>query len=115
MRIPDQPPPTAGMGESIQALVREDLAITRIAGGTEVIADLDEREHVGISRYGDSLRAYNGRDPLIDAYQENLDLAVYLRQAIEEDSGLDEHLHEMYQTALSLCCRMRQRLTQTDR
>lgn len=30
------------------------------------------------------LQAHNGRDPLVDAYQEALDLVVYLRQAIEE-------------------------------
>ena len=34
--------------------------------------------------HGTPLQAHNGRDPLVDAYQEALDLAVYLRQAIEE-------------------------------
>jgi len=49
-----------------------------------VIADMRERDHVGRQRYGTPLQANNGRDALLDAYQEALDLVVYLRQAIEE-------------------------------
>ena len=49
-----------------------------------VIADMRERDHVGRERYGTPLQVNNGRDALIDAYQEALDLVVYLRQAIEE-------------------------------
>lgn len=49
-----------------------------------VIADMRERDHVGRQRYGTPLQAGNGRDALVDAYQEALDLVVYLRQAIEE-------------------------------
>ncbi len=43
-----------------------------------------ERDNAGREDYGTPLRAYNGRDALKDAYEEALDLAVYLRQAIEE-------------------------------
>jgi hypothetical protein len=49
-----------------------------------VIADMRERDHSGRAKYGVPLQAGNGRDALVDAYQEALDLAVYLRQAIEE-------------------------------
>jgi len=49
-----------------------------------VIADMNERNRVGTEKYGTPLQAHNGRDALVDAYQEALDLAVYLRQAIEE-------------------------------
>jgi hypothetical protein len=49
-----------------------------------VIADLQERSRVGALRYGTPLRAHNGRDALVDAYCEALDLCQYLRQAIEE-------------------------------
>jgi len=44
-----------------------------------VIADMLERDHVGRQRHGTPLQANNGRDALIDAYQEALDLVVYLR------------------------------------
>lgn len=49
-----------------------------------VIADIEARKAVGIRKYGTVLQAHNGRDALMDAYQEALDLAMYLRQAIEE-------------------------------
>jgi hypothetical protein len=49
-----------------------------------VIADIGRRREVGIERYGTALQAHNGRDTLRDAYEEALDLAMYLRQAIEE-------------------------------
>jgi len=49
-----------------------------------VIEDMKQRDKVGRERYGTPLQTFNGRDALIDAYQEALDLVVYLRQAIEE-------------------------------
>jgi len=67
--IKDQPPPAKTSGRSIWDLVVEDM---------------HERDAVGLRRYGTHLQAFNGRDALADAYQEALDLAAYLRQAIEE-------------------------------
>jgi hypothetical protein len=49
-----------------------------------VIEDLKHREAQGQLKYGMVLQPHNGRDPLIDAYQEAIDLAQYLRQAIFE-------------------------------
>lgn len=49
-----------------------------------VIADFEARSREGAKKYGTVLRADNGRDALMDAYQEALDLVQYLRQAIEE-------------------------------
>lgn len=68
-RVADQPPPLAREGRPIWELVVEDM---------------QERDRIGRERYGTPLQAHNGRDALVDAYQEALDLAVYLRQAIEE-------------------------------
>lgn len=48
--------------------------------------DLDARAAIGEKKYGQKLKANNGRDALVDAYQEVLDLAKYLRQEIEERS-----------------------------
>lgn len=50
-----------------------------------VIADLEARREFGRKKYGDELRVDNGRDALVDAYQEALDLCIYLRQRIEQD------------------------------
>ena len=49
-----------------------------------VIADVEARRLIGIERYGTELQAFNGRDALVDAYEEALDLVMYLRQLIEE-------------------------------
>jgi hypothetical protein len=49
-----------------------------------VIDDMRRRDQTGRQRYGTPLQAGNGRDALRDAYEEALDLCVYLRQAIEE-------------------------------
>lgn len=49
-----------------------------------VIQDMQERHQLGIKKYGMPLQPFNGRNALIDAYQEILDLAVYLRQLIYE-------------------------------
>lgn len=49
-----------------------------------VVEDMKHRDHVGRSRYGTPLQPFNGRDALQDAYEEALDLAVYLKQAIVE-------------------------------
>lgn len=55
-----------------------------------VIADIVQRAKTGQDKYGMYLQAGNGRDALVDAYQEAIDLAMYLRQAIEERNGTDE-------------------------
>ena len=49
-----------------------------------VIADMEARAEKGVQTYGTRLQAFNGRDALIDAYQEALDLAIYLRQFLHE-------------------------------
>ena len=49
--------------------------------------DIEARKQVGIERYGTVLQPHNGRDTLIDAYQEALDLCNYLRQLLYERDG----------------------------
>lgn len=49
-----------------------------------VIADLQTRMAYGTRLYGMPLQTANGRDALLDAYQEALDLACYLKQALLE-------------------------------
>lgn len=49
-----------------------------------VISDMANRDIIGAKKYGTRLQPNNGRDSLRDAYEEALDLAVYLRNAIYE-------------------------------
>lgn len=55
-----------------------------------VIEDMKARDKLGYKRYGTRLQPFNGRDALVDAYQEALDLCVYLRQKMEEDKKNDD-------------------------
>ena len=74
LRDGDQPLPVKNEHRDIQSLV---------------MADLEARKELGIKRYGTALQPFNGRDMLKDAYEEALDLAVYLRGVIEErDKGV---------------------------
>lgn len=57
-----------------------------------VHADIDERERLGYVTYGGPLLAFNGRDALQDAYEEAIDQAMYLRQAIVERAKVVEAL-----------------------
>ena len=52
-----------------------------------VVDDLENRADMGYKKYGTYLQAHNGRDALLDAYLEALDLCMYLRLAIEERDG----------------------------
>lgn len=49
-----------------------------------VVQDMVQRDFFGEAKYGTRLQPNNGRDFLVDAYQEALDLVVYLRGAIYE-------------------------------
>jgi hypothetical protein len=44
-----------------------------------LIDDIEERRQVGIERYGQGHRPFNGRDTFQDLYEEQLDLLVYFR------------------------------------
>lgn len=52
----------------------------------EVVSDLKARKQFGVDKYGTPLMSNNGRNALLDAYQEALDLCCYLKQALIEHS-----------------------------
>ena len=52
-----------------------------------MIADIEARKALGAKRYGTPLQPHNGRNALLDAYEEALDLAVYLKQALIEQES----------------------------
>jgi hypothetical protein len=58
-----------------------------------VIADLQARSEMGRAKYGTTLRVNNGRNALMDAYQESLDQTMYLKQRLEEDRLRAEKLN----------------------
>lgn len=70
-----QPPPT---GDGID--VTESIIALPVVGD-ELAQDFARRSLKGRLEYGTSLKTHNGRDAVVDAYQELLDAAVYLHQA----------------------------------
>jgi hypothetical protein len=81
-KITDQPAPKPGYGTAIVDLV---------------IAEIVERDRLGQLRYGTRLYSGNGRDSLVDAMQEALDLVFYLRHAIaERDNETDATFSRSY-------------------
>jgi uncharacterized protein YhaN len=80
MTISDQPPPTTNDLPAIWPLV---------------IADCQERHRLGVENYGTPLQPFNGREALVDAYQEQLDKLACLRQEIEERRALNARLAQL--------------------
>lgn len=64
-----------------------------------VINDMERRMEVGLERYGTYLQAHNGRDALVDWYQELLDATNYCRQEIEERRDLWQVIAETIREA----------------
>ena len=68
-----------------------------------VVDDMRARDAVGRERYGVPLTAGNGRDSLVDAYQELLDGAAYLRTELEQTTMSAAelgHLQAVYRRTL---------------
>lgn len=112
----DQPLPTPNDHPDIQSQVIVDIRSTVLDHTAQlVINDLTARREVGIQRYGTALQPFNGRDVLRDAYEEALDLACYLRQAIAEgDSEDHEKLPALYEQALIAATLLRAFMAKRD-
>jgi hypothetical protein len=68
-----------------------------------VMNDMRDRDRVGRERYGTPLTVNNGRDQLVDAYQEMLDGAVYLKAAWLEGA----QVRDLYHAQLDLIMQVR--------
>jgi hypothetical protein len=80
-----EPPPHAGK-IAVWPLVIQDVEEIYAPSllRDRFIAEVRSRNVDGIAKYGTPLQTHNGRNPLVDAFQEAMDLTVYLRQAVEE-------------------------------
>ena len=61
-----------------------DASINSATDLSELSKHIQMRAEMGREKYGTYLKTDNGRNPLVDAYQEALDQIGYLRQAIAE-------------------------------
>lgn len=54
-----------------------------------IIADLERRGKMGSAKYGTPLQTHNGRNALLDLYEEMLDAYMYAVQYVVESEGDD--------------------------
>lgn len=80
LRVQDQPPPEESEGDV----------------WAEIIQDMVDRRQHGLDEYGTPLQRFNGRDAMVDAYQEALDLLVYFRQFTGEREILKALYAQVY-------------------
>lgn len=73
-----------------------------------VARDIEDRRDFGYSRYGQYLQPSNGRNTLIDLYQEQLDGLAYAQTLLSESGdSTDPELAEIYRAQLVLTLRTR--------
>jgi len=76
--------------------------------GNLVAIDMRQRDQFGYDKYGVRIQPRNGRDNLVDAYQEILDGLVYFRSALYEQQN--PSLFDMYRGLLKMCLELRQEI-----
>jgi len=59
-----------------------------------LIEDIQGRDTVGRAKYGKPLLSFDGRRTLQDAYEEALDLAVYIKKEMVERAELERRIAE---------------------
>jgi hypothetical protein len=61
-----------------------------------------ERDRFGMAKYSVPLMTHDGREPIIDALQEAMDLTKYLCKATRHHNGSNERLRRLNITALGI-------------
>jgi hypothetical protein len=93
-------PAPKGEGEDVGAAAAQFLRNNSLGG---VASDLEARITFGEKKYGTRLKTNNGRNSLMDAYQELLDFLNYSMQGHME--GKEGHL-QLFMHAMSLVARV---------
>jgi len=84
-----EPAPVQGHGDMWYSAI---VFTSILHGDTDIIQDMKDRREFGIQKYGVPLQCHNGRDGLVDAYQEALDMIVYLTQVSNENLYNDDYI-----------------------
>ena len=96
LAVADQPPPVRTdrrpCWDIVISYVRQCKSNENAYGKTGIVdlvlADMRERDQTGRQRYGVPLTSRNGRNHLVDAYQELLDYVVYLTAELDEHEAM---------------------------
>lgn len=87
-----EPPPTQGRHKVLD-YVLEDFRNTHLSSDPEttdnIVQDLRDRAEMGKAKYGIYLHTEDGRNTLLDLYQELLDATMYAKKYLLEQSDLD--------------------------
>lgn len=109
-----QPPPTKNDHPNIINLVIADVIDMgpRNEEAGLFVRDIMARGEIGFAKYGTYLQPHNGRDTLIDLYQELVDAVKYMRVLMYEN---DNHtLHYDYRSLMQLAISTRKRIMDRD-
>ena len=102
-----QPAPT-GDGVPVWPAVMADLQERPLRQFRHLVPHMQARHEFGLAKYGTPLKTNNGRDAMVDALQEALDLVAYLSQLLlelpeaQEDDPITEGLKDLNARAISL-------------
>ena len=108
-----QPDPVRNDNPPTWPMVMNDLELMDLNGSTRAtLVDMRDRDRVGFERYGVRIQAFNGRDCLVDGYQEVLDSCVYLRTALAEKH--DPKVEDAYRRAIRLAVDIRTFIFERD-
>lgn len=108
LAVDEQPAPVAVEGiPAMWDLVIQDVGAVAMPGSLPalVVEDMKIRDRVKSAEYKQRLQAFNGRNCLIDLYQELLDSSVYAKQGVYEE--LDPDMSEIYREVIKLVKRTR--------
>lgn len=104
-----QPAPSGNGREVLPFVIRDLVADEGLTPSFWIVgylnSDLQERAVAGEKKYGVRLKTFNGRDALLDAYEESQDLVMYLAQALLEEP-FDNRARETYRAAKSLALQL---------
>lgn len=87
--------------EVMRLVETEGMVGDRSKLAQKINTDIQNRIEIGIKRYGHPLQTFNGRNALLDAYEESLDLTNYLCQRTLEQPH-DAKVRLQYWNALAI-------------
>ena len=108
-----QPAPSQSNHKPIIAEIRAVLHEAPRQYFDALMQDLEDRSRMGFDKYGTMLKPFNGRDALVDMYQELLDALMYNLQAMVEDPQ-DGQLPMMLGALTNLAYNLKLRIVARD-
>lgn len=116
----EQPAPVSNNHPAVWEVVIEDITVRKFIQGDDrvvsaILKDMQDRDAWGRSKYKVPLQPFNGRDALVDMYQEFLDAIAYTKQfQLEGKAEDDEPMKILYHALLGGVTIIREKLLLRD-